>query len=113
MIAEGNRDEMARDYAKLHKEIDPSILKIFYLPTGAPANEIRLLEVTDSFMGTGAPEPIDFGIGGDTPGELKLVVLDVPPEYWESIQKGTMILPAGWSLERAVRIDNGRKRKKP
>jgi hypothetical protein len=36
---------MAASYAKRHKETDPAIRAIHYLPTGAPPNEIRLVEV--------------------------------------------------------------------
>jgi hypothetical protein len=113
MTAKFDRDAKAKFYAIRHKEIDPGILKIFYLPTGAPPNEIRLVEVTNSIMGTGSPEPIDFGVDSGSPSEHKLIVLDVPPEYWESIQEGKTILPGGWSFEGAVRLDNSRKRKKP
>ena len=43
MPATFDRDRMAERYAKRHKETDPAINAIFYLPTDAPPNEIRLV----------------------------------------------------------------------
>jgi hypothetical protein len=67
-----NRDSIAATYAKRHKETDPAIRAIHYLPTGAPPNEICLVEVKEAITGTAGPEPIgfgvDFGAKGAKPG---------------------------------------------
>jgi hypothetical protein len=94
---------MAEFYAKRHKKIDSGILQIHYLPTEAPANEIRFVEVNNSITGTASPEPIDFGpidfgVAGGTVEAHRLIVLDVTPEQWQEIQQGTLQLPPGWTL---------------
>src|SRR4051794_34721649 len=99
MPAAFNRDSMAAFYARRHRETDPAISQIHYLPTGAPANEIRFVEVNESITGTASPEPIDFGVEGGTDNEHKLIVLDVTPEQWEEIQEDPALLPPGWTLE--------------
>jgi len=55
MQAEFNRDSMATFYAKRHKTLDPAVSEIYYLPTGAPANEIRFVEVNGSITVPPAP----------------------------------------------------------
>jgi hypothetical protein len=64
MPAAFNRDSMAVFYAKRHKETDPAICEIHYLPTGAPANEIRFVEVNGCINGTASPEPSRTCAGG-------------------------------------------------
>jgi hypothetical protein len=112
MPAAFNRDAMATFYAKRHKEIDPGIREIHYLPTGAPANEIRFVEVNEAITGTAAPEAIDFGVEAGSPNEHKLVVFDVTPEQWEELREGTLSLPEGWTLEGSQEISGGRKRRR-
>lgn len=103
-----DRDSTARFYAKRHKGTDPAISEIHYLPTGAPANEIRFVEVNGSITGAASPEPIDFGVDGGSDNEHRLVVLDVTPEQWEEIREGTLPLPPGWTLEGSQEISRGR-----
>lgn len=112
MPAAFDRDAMAGYYAKRHKDTDTNILEIHYLPEGAPANEIRFVEVNRAMTGTASPEPIDFGVDGGTDNEHKLVVLDVTPEQWEDIRKGELPLPPGWTLEGSQEISGGRPRRR-
>jgi hypothetical protein len=113
MPAVFDRDSMASFYAKRHGETDPSIRAIHYLPTAAPANEIRLLEVNEAITGTASPEPIDFGVDAGGPNEHKLIVFDVTPEQWEEIQAGTLALPPGWTLDGSeVVLKRGRPRRR-
>jgi hypothetical protein len=93
-----DRDRFAKWYAKRHFDTDIGVEQIYYLPTNAPAREIRFLEVNRLIAETMSPEPIDFGvdIGGAEPHTL--YVFDVTPAQWEAIQKGEMKLPAGWTL---------------
>ena len=107
-----NRDSIAETYAKRHKETDPAIRAIHYLPTGAPPNEIRLVEVNEAITGTAGPAPIDFGVDAGTPNEHKLIVLDVTPEQWEEVREGTLPLPEGWTLEGSQEISGGRPRRR-
>jgi hypothetical protein len=107
-----NRDSMAAVYAKRHKETDPAIREIHYLPTDAPPNEIRLVEVNEAITGTASPEPIDFGVDAGTANEHKLIVLDVTPEQWEEIREDPSLLPPRWTLEGSQEISGGRSRRR-
>ncbi len=107
-----DRDSIAATYARRHTETDPAIREIHYLPTGAPPNEIRLVEVNEAITGAASPEPIDFGVDGGTANEHKLIVFDVTPEQWEEIQAGTLDLPPGWTLKDSQEISRGRPRKR-
>ena len=42
-----DRDLFARWYARQHMACDPGTQVVYYLPAGAPAKEIRLLEVNN------------------------------------------------------------------
>jgi hypothetical protein len=105
-----NRDAMAAHYAKRHKAIDDDIAAIYYLPTGAPPNEIRLVEVNRAIKTLAEPEPIDFGVDSGSANEHRLVVLDVTPAQWAEMQNQTRTLPAEWSLEGSRNLSNGRPR---
>ena len=74
-----DRDATAAAYARRHRAADPAVREIHYLPTAAPPNEIRLVEVNEAITSGGAPEPIDFGVDSGSPNEHKLIVLDVTP----------------------------------
>jgi hypothetical protein len=103
---------MAEFYAKRHKATDPAITEIHYLPGGAPANEIRLVEVNRAIAGTADPEPIDFGVDAGTENEHRLIVLDVTPRQWQEIREGVLPLPPGWTLEGRRDISGGHARRR-
>lgn len=107
-----NRDSVAATYASRHLSADPAIQAIYFLPTGAPANEIRLVEVNGAILGTAGPEPIDFGVDSGTPNEHKLIVFDVTPEQWEAIKDKTLDLPPGWTLDGSQEMSKGRPRRR-
>ena len=93
------RDEVAAWLAKKHLIADGSIREVRYLPAGAPADEVRLLEVSDRLATmTTAVEAIDFGveIGG---AGFCLNVADISSEQLRQIEKDSSLLPAGWSLD--------------
>ncbi|HEY7157507.1 MAG TPA: hypothetical protein VH575_26365 [Gemmataceae bacterium] len=106
-----DRDSMARDYAKRHAESDPAILEIHYLPTNAPPDEIRLIEINEAITSMADPEPIDFGVDSGTPNGHKLIVFDVTPDQWQKIRKKTLSLPEGWKLEGSLKIGGQRRRR--
>src|SRR4051812_23407676 len=108
MPAPFDRDAIAAAYARRHKQTDPAIREIHYLPSNAPSNEIRLVEVNGAITAAGNPEPIDFGVDGGTDNEHKLIVFDVTPAQWEAIQTGTLNLPPGWTLKDSQEISKGR-----
>ena len=93
-------EEFARWLAARHLSSDPAIEKVVYLPAGAPADEIRLLEV-NRFLNAPEPdsvEPLDFTPDTDSP--FKVFVADVTGDQWERIQGSPeAMLPARWALE--------------
>jgi hypothetical protein len=95
MPATFDRDAMAVHYARRRKSIDGDIVEIYYLPTGAPPNEIRLVEVNRAIQSQAEPEPIDFGVASGTDEAHRLVVLDVTPAQWKGIVNETRPLPRG------------------
>jgi len=94
-----DRDQMAKWYAGRHFETDAGVEQIFYLPTRAPAGEIRFIEVNNMIAESSNPEPIDFGIDRGSNEGHTLVVLDVTPKQWAEIEAGKMSLPSGWTLK--------------
>lgn len=107
MVAERlpfDRDGMAKWYARRHLATDDAILGIHYLPEGAPAREIRLIEVNKLVAERTPMEPIDYGVdvGGADPHTL--YVLDVTPNQWEMITNRDLPLPSGWTLEKSVPV---------
>jgi hypothetical protein len=99
---------MAKWYARQHLQTDPGIRRIYYLRKGAPAREIRFVEINGLIadMEDDALEPIDFGVDTGADAEHKLVVLDVTPAQWDAIGQGTLALPVGWTLEDATEFEN-------
>ena len=53
--AGGSRDDVAAWVAKQHFLVDSGVREIWYLPQGAPSEEIRLLEVSDRLGEGGIP----------------------------------------------------------
>ncbi len=96
-----DRDSVATWVARQHFKVDSAIREVWYLPVGAPVDEIRLLELSDRFpAGDFGVEPIDFGL--DVEGmPFKLVVADVTTEQLDRVRQGIVPLPADWSLEGA------------
>jgi hypothetical protein len=96
--------DWAHVYARRHRETDPGIREVYYLPTGAQEREIRLLEVNEliAVRESDPLEPIDFGIDRGGANAHTLVVLDVTPAQWEKIKRKELRLPEGWSLDGAV-----------
>jgi hypothetical protein len=94
-----DRDAIAAWVARKHFVADGGIREIWYLPHGAPPDEIRLLELSDRVHGGASEvEPIDFGLDVDG-GSFRLVVADVTSDQLEQVKKNPSRLPAGWSLD--------------
>ncbi len=95
-----DRDSVAAWLARQHFLVDVAIREIWYLPKDAPANEIRLLEVTDRFAGpeSSQVQAIDFGL--DVQGApFTLIVADVTSDELERVKRGELALPQGWNLD--------------
>jgi hypothetical protein len=95
-----DRDKLARWYARRHLETDSGVDEIHFLPTNAPAREIRFLEVNRLIAETTPLEPIDFGVDIGMAEGHTLYVLDVTPAQWAAIRNQKLGLPSGWTLEK-------------
>jgi len=104
------RDEMALWIARKHLAADSSIRKVLYLPKGAPADEIHLLDVNDRLAlpeaENGKIAPIEFGLNVQG-APFQLFVADITSEQLDAIKAGRLSLPAGWDL--ADHITTGRR----
>jgi hypothetical protein len=94
-----SRDDVAAWVAKKHLFADSAIREVWYLPRGAPPEEIRLLELSDRLAGPdSSPEAIDFGL--DIEGaRFRLFVADITSEQLDKIKQDPSRLPPGWSLD--------------
>lgn len=94
------KEEFVAWIARQHFAIDKGITRILYLPTGAPAEEVRLLEINAlaSLPENGPVEAVDFmpDIEG---AHYTLFVADVTPRQLDAILNGQLPLPRGWQLE--------------
>lgn len=99
----GGRDQVAEWVAKRHMEADGAIHQVWFLRSGSPADEIRLLEVSERFTGAAATvEPVDFGLDVDG-AKYKLVVADISAEQLERMKADPAeSLPKGWRLDDAA-----------
>jgi hypothetical protein len=100
--ASPGRDDVAAWVARKHFIADSAVNQIWYLPSGAPNDEIRLMEVNDRLAGPDdSVRPIDFGL--DIAGaQFKLVVADVTSEQLRQIQQDPSRLPSGWTFDGAT-----------
>jgi hypothetical protein len=86
--------------ARQHLRFDSRLTQAIYLPTGAPDDEIRMLEVnTGLFPEPGKPIVAIETTPAVTDIPFRVLIADVTPEEWEQIQTKPELLPAGWSLE--------------
>ena len=95
-----SKEEFAAWIARQHFAIDKGLTQILYLPAGAPAEEVRLLEVNSlaSLPENGPVEAVDFM--PDIEGVLySLFVADVTPRQFEAIMNHQHPLPRGWQLD--------------
>jgi hypothetical protein len=94
------REEIAEWVANRHMGADGGIHQVWFLHSGSPADEIRLLEVSERFTGEAAKiEPIDFGLDIDG-AKYKLLVADVSAQQLEKIKADpAKSLPNDWKID--------------
>ena len=102
-----NRDDVAAWVARRHFIADSSVQEVWYLPSQAPSQEIRLLELSDRLTVSEAKaEAVDFGL--DVEGaSFRLFVADISSEQLALIKQDSSHLPTGWSLDGSQRWKRG------
>ena len=101
-LIDPDRQAVAYWVALSHFRTDPGIREIWHLPSGAPDDEIRLIEVNDQFPSAeDRPIPVDFGL--DIRGvPFRLLVADVTSDQLKAARFDASHLPDGWSLQGAA-----------
>ena len=98
--SQATSEQFAHWLARRHLSTDAALERIVYLPTGAPENEIRLLEV-NRFLNqsdTETIEPLDFTPEMGLP--FRVFVADITTDQWDLVRrKGNSVLPSGWLFE--------------
>jgi hypothetical protein len=97
---EGNsRDQVAAWLAEKDLIVDSSIREVWYLPEGAPDDEIRFLEINDRFPGSeNEIEPFQSFVDITTPS-YRVFTIYATSKQLDQIMKDPALLPAGWSLD--------------
>ncbi len=95
------KDEVAAWLAKWHLRIDSDVHEIWYLPSGSPLDEIRLLELSDRVVhDEGKINAVNYRL--DMEGiPFRLMVADASTEGADLARSDPQQLPDGWSLERS------------
>jgi hypothetical protein len=92
------RDEIAAWLARKHLVVDNAIREVWYLPHGAPPDEIRLLECNDRLAGSESEtDAIDFSLNIEG-ANYRLFVADITSDQLEQIRRDPSRLPPNWSL---------------
>ena len=97
--SEASPEQFAQWLARRHLSTDAALDRVVYLPSGAPRNEIRLLEVNRLTNDSEAQaiEPLDF-TPEDSP--YRVFVADISSDTWERIkQSPKALLPPKWRLK--------------
>lgn len=99
MPKSAGRDDVAAWVARNHFIVDTAVREVWYLPHGAPADEIRLLEVNDRMAGPDGPtRPQVSGVDVDG-ADFRLAVADVTTEQLDRLSRDPAHLPSGWTLD--------------
>jgi hypothetical protein len=100
---DSSRDQIAEWVAKRHMGAEGGINQVWFLPSGSPTDEIRLLEVNERFSGEAAQiEPIDFGLDLDG-AKYRLLVADVSVDVLEKVKaEPAKLLPKDWRIDGAL-----------
>jgi hypothetical protein len=95
-----SKEDFVTWIARQHFAIDKGITRILYFPTGAPEEEVRLLEtnVLASLPENGPVEAVDF-MPDIEDAHFTLLVADVTPRQLDAIMNRQLPLPKGWQLD--------------
>ncbi len=94
------KDQAARELAAAHYQVDPGIVAIYRLSSGAdaerdPQEPVKLLEVNKNAAALGI-KPVFFG--PDAEIEYPSVVVDVAPGEFDAIRDQRLPLPNNWQV---------------
>ncbi len=92
------RDDVAAWLARSQFLVDASLREIWYLPTDAPADEIRFLAINDRVVRSNwIIQPFVSGV--DVAGaEFRSLIADITTGEFARIQEQSLPLPSGWTL---------------
>ncbi|MBI5222785.1 hypothetical protein HY990_00020 [Candidatus Micrarchaeota archaeon] len=91
-----------KEIARLHFLMDGSIEKIIWF-RNSKRKEIQLLEVSRTALPTQSVEA--FLISANKEVDIDLLVADVTPQEWKSIQSKKIELPSGWNFKKFTSFD--------
>lgn len=97
-ISKVNVEEIARQ----HFLLDDAVEKVIWFKNNK-RKEVQLIEVSRTALPTGSVEAFFISSSKEIP--FSLLVADVSPKEWESIQKGKIPLPDGWDLKKVAVFD--------
>lgn len=100
------KDEVARDLARKHYEIEAGVTQIVRITGSAeveadPVEPIKLLEVNENTVAAGVM-PLHFGPVPASGIDYPSVIIEVTPEEFHKIENKELQLPAGWKLGDAI-----------
>lgn len=94
-----NNKSSVKEIARLHFLMDDSIEKIIWFRNNK-RKEVQLIEVSRTALPTNSIEA--FLISANKEIAIDLLVADITPQEWISVQKGKIKLPAGWYLTKTT-----------
>ena len=101
-----SKDDVARDLATAHSELEDSVRKVIRLVSDneGDANEpIKLLEVNTNTVPVGIM-PVSFGPAPDVP--FPSVIVEITDSEYGALLRHELTLPVGWR-EDGVLVDKG------
>jgi hypothetical protein len=88
---------LVQQLTRSHFDIEEGVERIIWVKNGN-AQDVRLIEINRDVIPAGDFYPFYFAPSPDFP--LPIHIADVTPEEWEQIQRGEIILPPEWALQK-------------
>lgn len=89
--------ELVRQLTRSHFDLEEGVERIIWVKNGN-TQDVRLIEINRDVIPAGDFYPFYFAPSQDFP--LPIHIADVTPEEWEQIQRGEIILPPEWALQK-------------